>query len=646
MSFKCKIGLHSWNGCKCRKCEKTKDDNHSWKKDDCSICTICGKVKEENHSWKNNNCSLCAKCGKVKLENHSWNGCKCTKCGKVKNENHSWDGCKCTKCGRRRDEEHSWTYRLNACKCSKCGKENHIWDGCKCIKCGLTKDKNHIWDGCKCTKCGLTRNELHNWKGFKCIKCGRAHYFLDKFLDDKSLPWGVDYDELAKMDQKDEAIPILMNHYRQRNYQNRNVRTRVITEAMKAIGTTESIDPLFEIFRSCYPSEFEDDGQLFSNKIGEDKESAYALMDLLGIEKLRALCTFEEFERILVLCYHNGFKRDIEIQDALIEMGTPKALAILIDQMYQTHYPLNSRINTRNLIIKIGEKVNVKLLRELEYNISDRTKQTIYRKEILEVLKETGNDKCIPALLSIMEKDSSITEEVLQTIKSISKRYPEVIVPDSYAQKPLILKLFPKTGNLYVDRCFQIDFYEFDDPRDWSEIPEAKKFIDAERSGINTNDLLLLLDNIRTKYPDFHFSYAWIIKIYSSMGLDDNASIILKEGLNLSKRKDTICRAMGMAKWKSGDLPEALKWWINCLVLQLNRGAYHDYELFLYLSIIADNFSLYSESSVLKHYANKTGSGIEVIPQTIEKLSSQVSKQGTTSMKEALKMLIKEYLNK
>lgn len=48
---------------------------------------------------------------------HKWNGCKCAKCGKERDEQHLWDGCICTKCGKQRDEAHNW----DSNKCVGCG---------------------------------------------------------------------------------------------------------------------------------------------------------------------------------------------------------------------------------------------------------------------------------------------------------------------------------------------------------------------------------------------------------------------------------------------------------------------------------------------------------------------------------------------
>lgn len=41
MNFKCKIGLHSWDGCKCSKCGKTNEKRHDWSN---YICLNCKEI--------------------------------------------------------------------------------------------------------------------------------------------------------------------------------------------------------------------------------------------------------------------------------------------------------------------------------------------------------------------------------------------------------------------------------------------------------------------------------------------------------------------------------------------------------------------------------------------------------------------------
>jgi len=44
---------------------------------------------------------------------HDWNGCKCKKCDNSRNEQHEWNGCKCDVCGRRK---HELNLELTKCK--------------------------------------------------------------------------------------------------------------------------------------------------------------------------------------------------------------------------------------------------------------------------------------------------------------------------------------------------------------------------------------------------------------------------------------------------------------------------------------------------------------------------------------------------
>ena len=92
-----------------------------------------------------------------------WNGCTCRRCGKTRDEEHDWDGCKCRHCGKTRDEEHDW----DGCQCRRCKNKRdkeHDWNGCKCRRCGEMRDEGHDWEGCTCRRCGKTRDEGHDWE--------------------------------------------------------------------------------------------------------------------------------------------------------------------------------------------------------------------------------------------------------------------------------------------------------------------------------------------------------------------------------------------------------------------------------------------------------------------------------------------------
>jgi len=111
----CFLGKHSWDGCECKHCKKSR------------------------HISKSDDCEKCSKCGAAILE-----------------PVHSWHGCKCTICNSTRDQDHDWS--KNCLKCSACGivrKDGHHWDGCLCIKCGSLNITGHDWDidTLKCKRC-------------------------------------------------------------------------------------------------------------------------------------------------------------------------------------------------------------------------------------------------------------------------------------------------------------------------------------------------------------------------------------------------------------------------------------------------------------------------------------------------------------
>ena len=76
------------------------------------------------------------------LFGHKWNGCKCEKCGKERDEQHDWNGCKCKKCEKSRDENHIFIINPGKCekKCSICGdtRDSHNLNGNICQHCGKT----------------------------------------------------------------------------------------------------------------------------------------------------------------------------------------------------------------------------------------------------------------------------------------------------------------------------------------------------------------------------------------------------------------------------------------------------------------------------------------------------------------------------
>lgn len=112
MSLKCKIGLHSWVGCKCSGCGATRDKEHDLS-NGCGKCSKCGK-ELDLHDWSKN-CEKCSKCGKTREAHHSWEkDCeKCSSCGETRSDKHHKVNGICQVCGHGTfvDENDKRTYK-------------------------------------------------------------------------------------------------------------------------------------------------------------------------------------------------------------------------------------------------------------------------------------------------------------------------------------------------------------------------------------------------------------------------------------------------------------------------------------------------------------------------------------------------------
>jgi uncharacterized protein (TIGR02145 family) len=60
MSLRCKLGIHEWDGCVCRRCSGKRDKHHDWSKD-CEVCARCGRSRKEIHRFDYERCTVCGK---------------------------------------------------------------------------------------------------------------------------------------------------------------------------------------------------------------------------------------------------------------------------------------------------------------------------------------------------------------------------------------------------------------------------------------------------------------------------------------------------------------------------------------------------------------------------------------------------------
>ena len=137
MSLKCLFG-HQWNGCKCERCGKIRDEGHNF-------VPVAGKCIEK-----------CTICGKECTVSHQWNKCKCKVCGQTRItgslNDHDFPyingelSCTCTICGYNAGKWHHWEYSYVK------GQAGHKR---VCSICGATDTFEHYFENGKCTYCGF-----------------------------------------------------------------------------------------------------------------------------------------------------------------------------------------------------------------------------------------------------------------------------------------------------------------------------------------------------------------------------------------------------------------------------------------------------------------------------------------------------------
>ena len=204
MKLTCLFG-HTWNGCKCEKCGKTRDENHDW--NGCK-CRICGKTRDEHHDW--NGC-ICRTCGKTRDKQHDFkykNSCGkcmgiCRRCGKEEFTTHDYrpvlHQCYqvCSRCGDKTRPEHDFREVPGKCVsvCAVCGAEDSahaahhtfVPAAGKCVRvcavCGAEEDAykaKHTWEPVEgkceetCAVCGATKPVSHQYANGECVRCKRS----------------------------------------------------------------------------------------------------------------------------------------------------------------------------------------------------------------------------------------------------------------------------------------------------------------------------------------------------------------------------------------------------------------------------------------------------------------------------------------
>ncbi len=452
--------------------------------------------------------------------------------------------------------------------------------------------------------------------------------------------------EALTTDERREILADVISFYRSTDEKGKY--SWEVSHALKALGT-DAVEALLEVFRSVKPSAIQPDG--FVQHENEDCAPASALVQIPGgTESLKALCSPEEYEKILVLAHEYGGQSNPTINGALADLATPKAIGRLVNALWnglwRDQYGEEIRKQAADALVKTGKKAHEPLLKALEIKVpTKREYQTRYRKEILTVLSETGDEACIPAIAAVLASDPLVAEDAQAALEAIGKRCEGIAVPEVDLPRALPVKKITETGDPYVDDCFRLDFDEFYEEREWFDIPEAKAVAEAGNAGL-IDEALCLTADFTQKNPDFYFGYYWFAALYQKQKHYDDARKYLMEGLRLAKSKESLCAKMGSMEWELYDLHGAVRWWIKSIAVQLGSQYVTDYDAFLCLSYVAEAVGMGAVCVKLRSWTDRLRSGqIRLNAQAANEIYVETNRQTTPAVRYAIELLDRHYLN-
>lgn len=148
----------------------------------------------------------------------------------------------------------------------------------------------------------------------------------------------------------------------------------------------------------------------------------------------------------------------------------------------------------------------------------------------------------------------------------------------------------------FIELCLENKYQELEDNRWFSHFKELPKIDQLKNSGDSQAALKLCLKSLKT-YNDSFLFYARAADLYDNLNQPKEAIDILKVGLTESLSKCSIAKHLAERAFKNDDYREAIRWWIQSCVMQLESGILVEYLPFLNISYLCQPIGLKKEET-------------------------------------------------
>jgi hypothetical protein len=425
-----------------------------------------------------------------------------------------------------------------------------------------------------------------------------------------------------------------------------------VCRLLEAIGTPDSsFDLLVEIFKSGRKTKppFDKWGNLEIAHFGPNADyathPAYLLVCKIGNgpQRLRRSLSRTDYEEAVARAHAwSGDDRPLLAQ-ALAEIGSELAVSRLLNDILQTQWEQERRDPAIRALGSIGHRYLPRLIEKLEFQRQDREIQTTYLRDILNVLALCGDKTCVDPIVKVARRDATIENDARRAVAAIATRDGSIKLPGAVGAEAILVRRLAPSGDSYVDRCFDCQWSELDEPRVWSTKPELKSVTDLANEGQDTAALAQLA-KVWPDYRDHDFVYSWKARILARQGHKSDAISLLSEGMSACRKKSGLCATRAEMEYDAGDLDEAVVWWIRSAVSQISARAPIGEGPFLYLAYIADSFGDHKSKDQLLTVVDRWTQWGRLNDSATNRINSLVAAGRNRSMSVAISRLCKEFL--
>jgi len=208
---------------------------------------------------------------------------------------------------------------------------------------------------------------------------------------------------------------------------------------------------------------------------------------------------------------------------------------------------------------------------------------------------------------------------------------------------------FPPTKTQQMDQffddCFSFNIPNKYDHREWSRIDELKDIPNLVKKG-HLEKASIILENIAAQYNDYDFLYAWQGTIKQKEGNYKAAQKIISKGLEQARSTHVLCERMGYFEFKSGNINDAVKWWIRSIVLMIQAKSPKRWEAFLYLAYVAKACESSSHHTILMNVVSQISihGRLELESETATLINKKISLLDVESTRKAIGHLCNRFL--